>query len=398
MVRRLILLLCALLVLSCRAPTPEVQGTLGTRVLVVERSSGALAVYDWSDRKLLPNRIEGLGDLQHATMTFGPDLRWGFLATRGGRLVRIDLNTLRVSGEVKTSSNSIDNAVSHDGKTIAVAEYVPGGVTLVDAATLEVKARVPATWQHDGKTMDSRVTGMVDAPGNKFVCVLIEGQEIWILDPNQPASPILKRIPAGEGQAYDAMITPDGRYYVVGKLGSERIAVLDLTKLDEGVREVSLADPSLPTEKSAPKKLPHMASWAVAGDRIFVPLVGEKRMAILDKNTFAFRQSLPVRGHPVYAVRSPTEREIWLSYSGENDDAWIDVIDVDSLQITHSIRAGRRVYHLDFTPRGSHVIATANADEQLVLIDAARYEIVDRHPLRSPSGIFGPWRAFRIGL
>jgi protein NirF len=201
-----------------------------------------------------------------------------------------------------------------------------------------------------------------------------------------------------EGQAYDAMITPDGRFYVVGKLGSDRVAILDLSKPEAGVREVSLADPSLPTEKSSPKKLPHMASWAVAGDRIFVPLVGEKRMAILDKNTFAFRQSLPVRGHPVYAVRSPTEREIWLSYSGENDDAWIDVIDVETLQVTHSIRAGRRVYHLDFTPRGSHVIATANADEQLVLIDAVRYEIVDRHPLRSPSGIFGPWRAFRIGL
>lgn len=396
--KRWLVLLFVLATLSCRQVRPAPEGTLGTRVLVVERSSGSLAVYDWSERKLLPNRIEGLGDLQHATMTFGPDLRWGFLATRGGRLVRIDLNTLEVSGEVKTSSNSIDNAVSHDGKTIAVAEYVPGGVTLVDSATLKVKARVPATLVREGKTQDSRVTGMVDAPGNKFVCVLIEGQEIWILDPALPESPIVARIPSGEGQAYDAMITPDGRYYVVGKLGSDRVAILDLSKPNEGVREVSLADPGAPTEKSAPKKLPHMASWAVAGDRVFVPLVGEKRLAILDKNTFAFRQSLPVRGHPVYAVRSPTEREIWLSYSGENDDMWIDVIDVDSLQITHSIRAGRRVYHLDFTPRGSHVLATANADEQLVLIDATRYEVVDRKPLRSPSGIFGPWRAFRIGL
>lgn len=401
MLRRLMSLLPFVLLVSslaCSPARPPPEGTLGTRVLVVERSSGSLAVYDWSDRKLLPNRIEGLGDLQHATMTFGPDLRWGFLATRGGRLVRIDLNTLRVDGEVKTSSNSIDNAVSHDGKTIAVAEYVPGGVTLVDAATLKLTARVPATYQREGKTLDSRVTGMVDAPGNKFVCVLIEGQEIWILDPTQPASPILQRIPAGEGQAYDAMITPDGRYYVVGKLGTDRVAILDLSQPDKGVREVSLADPTIATEKSAPKKLPHMASWAVAGDSVFVPLVGEKRMAILDKNTFAFKRSLPVRGHPVYAVRSPTEREIWLSYSGEGDDAWIDVIDVESLQVTHSIRAGRRVYHLDFTPRGSHVLATANADEQLVLIDAARYEVVDRKSLRSPSGIFGPWRAFRIGL
>ncbi len=394
MARFAVLLSLLLTLVGCRRghaankPSAALPGTLGTRVLVVERASGSLAAYDWSERTLLPNRIEGLGDLHHATMTFGPDLHWGFLATRSGRLVRIDLDTLKVDGEVQTSKNSIDLGITHDGRTIGVAEYIPGGVTLVDARTMTVKTRIPSS---------SRVTGMVDAPGNKLVCVLIEGQEIWILDPAAP-SPVTHKIKAGAGMPYDAMITADGRHYVVGKLGSDGIAVLDLEKPEAGVREISLRDPELPAEVGSPKKLPHMASWAQAGRFLFVPLVGEKRLAVLERETFSFVKSVPLRGHPVYTVRAPSEREIWVSFSGEEDDAWLDVVDTTSLTVKRSLRVGRRVYHLDFTPRGSHLLVTANADDELVLVDAARYEVVDRKKLRSPSGIFSPFRAARIGL
>lgn len=379
-------------------PVTATFGSLGTRVFVVERSSGSLAVYDYAARELAPERIEGLADLSHATMTFSPDLRWGFLATRGGKLHRIDLSTLKVDGEVATSSNSIDNAVSHDGKTIAVAEYVPGGVSIVDTATLEVRQRHEATFLLDGKPTSSRVTGMVDAPGNRFVCVLIEGREIWILDASQPGAPITHRIPAGEGMPYDAMITPDGRYYVVGKLDAAQVAVLDLARPEAGVREVLLEDAEMFRKRNTPAKLPHMASWAVAGSNVFVPLVGEERLAVLDRRTFGYVTSVPLRGHPVYAVRSPSEREIWVSFSGEEDDPFIDVIDAETLAVTHTIEVGKRVYHFDFTPRGSHVIATGNGADRLVLIDATTYQVVDEERLRSPSGVFGAWRAFRLGL
>ena len=36
--------------------------------------------------------------------------------------------------------------------------------------------------------------------------------------------------------------------------------------------------------------------------------------------------------------------------------------------------------------------------DRLVLIDTATYQVVDEQTLRSPSGVFGPWRAFRLGL
>lgn len=385
---------CALLLGSSAA-----AGGIGSRVFVVERASGSLAIYDFEERRLHPRRITDLGDLSHATMIFSPDLRYGYLATRGGKVSRIDLESLERAGTVLTSKSSIDNAISQDGRFIATAEYSPGGVTILDAQRLEVRKRLVATFTRKGATYVSRVTGMVDAPGNRFVCVLMEGAEIWVIDASGPDFPILHRIPTAVGSLpYDAMITPDGRHYVVGHLESDRLSLLDLEAPERGVREISLRDPTAEYRKDAPVKLPHLASWAVAGDRIFVPLVGEKRLAVLDRRSFEFQRSIPVRGHPVYAVRSPTEREVWVSFSGEGDDAWVQVIDVESLAVTASLELAARIYHMDFTPRGSHVLVSANAANKLLLVNAATHEIEDSQDIESPSGIFGVWRAFRIGL
>jgi len=381
-------------------------GGIGSRVFVVERASESLAVYDIAERKLLPKRISGLGNLRHATMIFSPDLRYGYLATRSGQVSRINLETLERDGVVFTSKNSIDNAISQDGRYIATAEYVPGGLTILDAESMVVLKKHEATFtvggtvggNVGGKQLPSRVTGAVDAPGNRFVCVLIEGAEIWIIDASKPDFPIEHRIKTQQGNPYDAMITPDGRYYVVGHMESDRVSVLDLTRPEAGIREVSLRDPNRGYDKDTPVKLPHLASWAVAGKWIFVPLVGEDRLAILDRATWEFAQSIPLRGHPVYAVRSPTEREVWVSFSGEEDDAFVQVIDVDTLAVKDTLRVGRRIYHMDFTPRGSHVLISANRDNKLFLVNASTREIEDSVDVESPSGIFGVWRAFRIGL
>jgi protein NirF len=385
--------------LALLLPVAGSGGGLGSRVFVVERESGSLAVYDFAARELRPERIEELGNLRHATMIFSPDLRFGYLASRSGQLSRIDLETLERAGTVLTSESSIDNAISQDGRYIANAEYVPGGVTILDARSLEVVKKLPASFSHDGVVHRSRVTGIVDAPGNRFVCVLMEGAEIWVIDASRPDFPIEQRVPTAKGgMPYDAMITPDGRYYVVGHLESDRVSVLDLSAPEQGVREISLRDPSREYARDTPVKLPHLASWAVAGDRIFVPLVGEKRLAVLDRQSFVFRGSIPLRGHPVYAVRSPTEREVWVSFSGEQDDAFVQVIDVERLTVTDTIELAARIYHMDFTPRGSHVLVSANAANKLLLVNATTHEIEDTQELRSPSGIFGVWRAFRIGL
>jgi len=230
------------------------------------------------------------------------------------------------------------------------------------------------------------------------VCVLMEGAEIWIIDASKPGFPIERRIKTEHPMPYDAMITPDGRYYLVGHLNSPHVSVLDLVHPERGAKTISLRDPKKTYDQKAPVKLPHMASWSVSGQRVFVPLVGESRLAVLEVGTWSFKTSIPLRGHPVYSVCAPTGREVWVSFSGEQDDAFVQVVDTESLTVKKSLRVGKRIYHMDFTPRGSHVLVTANKDDKLVLINANTYEIEDVQKVNSPSGLFGVWRAFKTGL
>ncbi len=181
--------LAAFALLSTLAAPLALAGGVGSRVYIVERETGSLAVYDLQERKLLPQRIEGLGNMRHATMIFTPDLKNAYLATRSGQVSRIDLETIKKTGEVFTSQNSIDNAISQDGRWIAVAEYVPGGLTILDSSSMEVVKKHEAFFEKDGERWPSRVTGVVDAPGNRFICVLIEKAEIWIVDASKPGFP-----------------------------------------------------------------------------------------------------------------------------------------------------------------------------------------------------------------
>ena len=391
---------------ACRSRAAvEVPGSIGSRVFVVERNAETLAVYDLDLRRVV-HHVSGLGNLQHATMTFSRDLRYGFVSGRSGKLTRIDLATLEHAGEVQTSKNSIDIAISQDGRYVATAEYLPGGVTILDAKTFEVVRRIQATLHETGGLSrgyqlgdpNIRVTGIVDAPGNRFVCTLIESGEIWVIDASRPDFPVERRVPVGPGEPYDAMITPDGRSYVVGLRDADEVAILDLRDPERGTQRVSLREPGRTYDRTAPIKLPHLASWAVARNRVFVPLVGEKRLAVLDRDTWRFVRSIPLRGNPVYAVRAPGEREVWVSFSGQEDDAFVQIVDVDTLEIKRTLRIGGRIYHMDFTPRGSHVLVTANRDDKLVLVNAMTGAIEDEEPIRSPSGVFGVWRAFIMGL
>ncbi len=388
----------AFVCLFLSAPTQAPAGGVGSRVFVVERASERLAVYDPYARRLYDKRISGLGDLRHATMTFSPDLRYGYVVGRSGKLSRVDLEKLELAGTVYTSQSSIDNAISEDGRYLAVAEYIPGGLSIVDANTLKVVAHHDAFFTRAGKKLTSRVTGVVDAPNNRFVCVLIEGAEIWIVDASKPGFPIEHRIKTPQEMPYDAMITPDGRYYLVAHIGSTFVSVLDLWHPDAGVRQISLVDPKASFPRNAPMKLPHMASWTVAGEHAFVPLVGEKRLAVLNRHTFALAASVPLAGDPVYAVRNPTGTQVWVSFSGEGDDALVQVIDTATLKVVRTLQLGRRIYHMTFTPRGGHALVSANGDNKLIMVNAHTYAVEDEVSLRSPSGIFGAWRAFQIGL
>jgi protein NirF len=378
-------------------PAEARQHGVGANVFIVERAAERLSIYDLKAKALLPTKISGLGNMKHATMTFAPDLRWGFVSTRDGQLHRIDLETLSVAGTLKTSNNSIDIAMSQDGQHVAVAQYIPGGLSIVDVDTMQLVKALPVALT---SKIDSRVTGVVDAAPNEFVATLMEGKQVWRVAAENGDFKIVETIELGDdiGIPYDAMITSDSRFYLVAHLGKADYSVVDLNTHPAKLRRISLDDAEIRITPQTPVKLPHMASWASAHGHVFAPVVGEKRIVVLRSTDLEYEKSIAVRGHAVYIVRRPDEREVWVSFSGEDDDAFVQVIDTESMVVKHEMKVGARIYHMDFTPRGGQALISANADNAFFVVNAATYKIEDREDLESPSGIFGSWRAFRIGL
>ena len=374
------------------------EGALGTRVFVIERATGTVAVVDYREMRLI-KRIAVDADLKHASMVFEPGLRYGYIATRSGHLVRVDVERAEPAGRVATSKNSIGLAISQDGRTIAVSEYSPGGVTLVDTRSFQVTQRIEARVNFGGRDIVSRVTGMVDAPDNRFLCALMDADRIWELSPTVAAdgAPQKYRLNRTFRTAvpgpFDALITPEGRYYLTGHLRSDRVSLLDLWSATPAVRSVDTGRSS----NRIPVKMPHMESWSSAGDTLFVPLPGEKKLTMLSGRDFRLLGAVALVGDPVYAVVHPDHREIWVSFSGP-EDGKLQIVDTRTKRTRTVLHAGKKIYHLVFTPRGDRALVSSNETNELLIIDTGSLQILKRIPLRSPSGIFGVWRAFESGL
>ncbi|MDH5655013.1 MAG: protein nirF, partial [Spirochaetia bacterium] len=90
--------------------------------------------------------------------------------------------------------------------------------------------------------------------------------------------------------------------------------------------------------------------------------------------------------------------EVWVTFSGDDHDGKVQIIDLMTMKSSSVIDAGKRIYHLVFTPRGDRAILSSNESNEVVILDAMNYDILKKISVHSPSGIFGIWRAFQIGL
>lgn len=202
--------------------------------LVIEREVGRVQIVDTTAMRVL-GEVSGLGDLSHASVVYGRDGRYAYVFGRDGGLTKVDLLRRRIDKRVMQAGNSIGGAISQDGRLIAAQNYVPGGVKVFDAASLALVADIPASGP-DGKL--SRVVGLADAPGNRFVFSLFDADEIWVADLSTPAAPKILKFPGIGKQPYDGLISPDGRYYLAGLFGEDGLALLDLWHPERGVRRI----------------------------------------------------------------------------------------------------------------------------------------------------------------
>ena len=387
----IVLTLVMLLAISaCSVPVVRGTGDLG---VVIERASGSVLVVNTSAQKSIA-RVEGLGDLSHASVVFSRDGRFAYVFGRDGGLTKIDVLLGRIDKRIVQAGNSIGGAISQDGSLVASQNYAPGGVKVFAADTLELVADVPASFGSSGQL--SKVVGLADAPGNRFVWSLFDAGEIWVGDFSVANKPVVDKYRNIGNQPYDGLITPDGRHYLAGLFGEDGMALLDLWHPERGVQRV-LGGYGRGEEKLPVYKMPHLRGWAVAGRSAFVPAIGRHEVLVMDTETWKETGRIKVSGQPVFVIARPDGRQVWVNFAFP-DNGNVDVIDVEKRSVVRQLAPGKAVLHMEFTPRGESVWISARDDNRVVVYDTASFEQRGSLAATAPSGVFFTSRANRTGF
>ncbi len=385
-------LMSLLLLVATSAQADSLRGT-GDMGVIIERASGSVKILENTTNSIL-GTVEGLGDLSHASVVFSRDQRYAYVFGRDGGLSKVDILTRRLVKRVMQSGNSIGGAISQDGSLIAVSNYKPGGVKIFNAENLQLVLDIPATYGVNNQR--SKVIGLVDAPGQKFVFSLWDAGEIWLVDVSDLQNPQITRYKNIGKNPYDGLITPNGRYYIAGLFGEDGMAMLDLWHPEKGIRRI-LPGYGKGEKKLPVYKMPHLEGWAIAGNLAFVPAVGLHEVLVINLLDWTEAGRIAVHGQPVFVMASPDQRRVWVNFAVPNNDT-VQVIDTQTLKIVQQRAPGKGVLHMEFEPRGEQIWISVRDRNQVQVYNTDDFSLQKTLPASKPSGIFFTDRAHRIGL
>jgi protein NirF len=385
----------------------------GDMGVIIERATGQVQIVNHTNQEVLAE-IDGLGDLSHASIVYSRDQRYAYVFGRDGGLTKIDILKDKIANRVIQSGNSIGGAISQDGKLVAVSNYTPGGVKVFNSETLELVATIDSSVlttkpkNKDGSPVRSKVVGLVDAPNNKFVFSLFDSHEIWVADfsdivNNKKANavpkltmPKLTKFTDIGLFPYDALISPDGRYYIAGLFGEDGMAMLDLWHIDKGVKRI-LPNYGKGQQKLPVYKMPHLEGWAMAGDYAFMPAVGQHKVLVVNTKTWEQVTEIPAHSQPIFVMAQPDNRQIWVNFAYPDNNT-IQVFNTETFELVKTLTPGPAVLHMEFTPRGEHVWMSVRDSNEVQVYDTKNQTLLKTMQSKSPSGIFFTNRAHHIGL
>ncbi|MCB1758191.1 MAG: c-type cytochrome [Gammaproteobacteria bacterium] len=329
--------------------------------------------------------------------------RYIYFASRDGWISKFDAFNLTYTAEVRAGINTRNLAVSHDGRYILVANYLPHTLTLLDARDLR-PIRVIDVKDDQGNS--SRVSAVYTAdPRSSFVVALKDIPEVWEINyEDQPPAGFsgwvhdyreessdaeserfpIRRI-AVKGYLDDFFLTQSYDQVVGTSRGLTKDAgftgqVVDLD-LKRAVAQVAL--PGMPHLSSA-------ITWQLNGKTILAtPNIRDSAVTIIDMENWEVIRQIPTEG-PGFFMRSHEQSPYaWVDvFFGPNKDL-MHVIDKQSLEIVKTLRPapGKTSAHVEFTKDGRFALVSIwEMDGALVVYDANTLEEVKRLPMKKPSG------------
>lgn len=338
----------------------------------------------------------------HGGPKFSPDGRFVHFLSRDGWLLRYDLWSLQPVAEVRAGINSRNVAISGDGRVLAVANYLPPTLVLLDAATLEPLQVIEVA---DRKGKRSRVSAVYAAPPRQsFVLALKDIAEIWEISWLGDPPPVyeglvhswekgmveglasstgrfpVRRIDELDEPMDDFVFDPASRHVVGSARDGSKLRVVNLD-----VRRVIAEIPSA--------GLPHLGAGITferQGRRLLAfPNLKEGSLTVVDTGTWQTVARIPTLGPGFFLRSHERSRYAWLDASlGPRRDT-VQVIDKETLEVvaTRTPAPGRIAAHTEFSQDGRQVwLSVGDRDGMVVVYDADTLAEVARIPADKPSG------------
>jgi mono/diheme cytochrome c family protein len=341
----------------------------------------------------------------HGGPKFSPDGRFVYFASRDGWISKYDLWGLELIAEARAGINTRNLALSHDGEVLAVANYLPHTLVLLDADDLTLLEVIAA--EDARRTTTSRVSAVYQAaPRGSFVVALKDIPEMWEVFYGEDAPQVtglthsyeqgmveavakearfpIRRIELGQ-PLDDFFFGPDYRHVVGSARDGDKAVVVHLDVRRE------IAELPLPG-------LPHLGSgisWQQDGRRVMAtPHLEEGAVSIIDMATWQVVERIETLGPGFFMRSHENSPHAWVDvFFGPHKDA-VHVIDKDTLEIVKTLRPepSKTAAHVEFTRDGRFALLSIwEMDGAIVVYDARTLEEVRRIPMVKPSGKYNVW-------
>ncbi|MER2553453.1 MAG: cytochrome D1 domain-containing protein [Thauera sp.] len=378
--------------------------------LVVEAGDHHVSVLDGD--KLEPiHRFQSRFAL-HGGPKFAANGRYVFFASRDGWITKFDLWNLKVVAEVRAGINTRNVAASPDGTHVAVANYLPNTLVLLDGDLNLVKT-IPAT-DRDGKK-SSRVSAVYDAtPRQSFIAALKDVGEVWEISYTKAVEDIpvsyIHDYTQREGTFIPGYLNP--RRTILAEVLDDFFFTPDYSELmgasRAGVGQVVNLDVRKKIANLPLDGMPHLGSGITwewqdpsagpdAKPRTVMASTNLKagEVTVIDMKTWEVVRRIPTRG-PGFFLRSHSNSRYAFVDSMMSAEAKhiLQVIDKHTLEVVREISGapGKTLAHIEFTRDGRYALASLWEDQGAVIVfDAQTLEEIKRLPMRKPVGKYNVW-------
>jgi dihydro-heme d1 dehydrogenase len=335
----------------------------------------------------------------HGGPKYTRDGRYVYFASRDGWISKFDIYNLKTVAEIRAGINTRNLAVSYDGRYVAVGNYLPHNLVILDAKDLSPVKIIPT--QGDGGTT-SRVSAVYTAPTrNSFIAALKDIPEVWEIpygsiesnpdekdekEENPDFEP--RRIKLDDylddfffNQTYSQVIGAARPTDSGGKKSKIKGGLV--IDLDSGEKVATLELPGMP----------HLGSgitWRYQ-DKIVLasPNFSAGEISVIDMDTWETIKTIKTEGPGFFMRSHANSRYAWGDvFFGPNKDK-IHVIDKKTLEIVKTLQPepGKTSGHVEFTKDGRYALVSIwDIEGALVIYDAQTLEEIKRLPMSKPSG------------